>query len=50
MRLMGSETIFPKPRTSRPSLLHKVYPYLLRGVAVEGADQVWAEHLSNPLK
>ena len=47
---MGIEAISPKPRTSRPPLQHKVYPYLLRGVAVEGADQVWAEHLSNPLK
>jgi len=46
MRLMGIEAIYPKPRTSRPHPEHKVYPYLLRGVAVERANQVWSADIT----
>jgi putative transposase len=35
LRQMGLETIYPKPRLSRPDAEHKIYPYLLRGVAIE---------------
>ena len=35
MRLMGLEAIYPKPRTSRPHPEHKVYPYLLKDLAIE---------------
>ena len=41
MRLMGLETLAPKPGTSRPDPAHRVYPYLLRGVAIARANQVW---------
>jgi putative transposase len=30
VRLMGLEALGPKPKTSRPSAQHRVYPYLLR--------------------
>jgi len=42
MALMGLEAIYPKPRLSEPGQGHRVYPYLLRGVAVERPDQVWS--------
>ena len=38
---MGLEAIHPKPRTSRPSKEHKIYPYLLRAVSIDRPDQVW---------
>ena len=41
MRLMGLAPIYQKPRTSDPYPQHRVYPYLLRGLAIERADQVW---------
>lgn len=41
MRLMGIEAIYQKPRKSDPLPAHKVYPYLLRNLAVTKANQVW---------
>jgi len=40
-RLMRLETIYPKPKTSRPHPAHKVYPYLLKNTVVERPNQVW---------
>src|SRR5947209_17582431 len=42
MRRMRIETIYCRPNTSKPSAGHKIYPYLLRDVTVEKANQVWA--------
>jgi putative transposase len=42
MRVMGLEGMAPGPSTSRPHPKHKVYPYLLRGVEITRANQVWA--------
>jgi putative transposase len=42
MRRMGIEAIYRKPNTSKPALGHKVYPYLLRDLAVTRPNQVWA--------
>jgi putative transposase len=42
MRRMGIEAIYRKPNTSKAALGHKIYPYLLRGLAVEQPNQVWA--------
>ena len=42
MKKMGIEAIYRRPRTSKPAPGHKVYPYLLRNVAVTRPDQVWA--------
>ena len=41
MRRMGLAAIHPRPRTSRPAPEHRVYPYLLRGLAIERVNQVW---------
>jgi putative transposase len=46
MRLMGLEVVYPKPRLSLGGAGHKVYPYLLRGVAIERADQVWSTDIT----
>ncbi len=42
MKKMGIETIYRRPNTSKPAPGHKVYPYLLRKLAVTRSNQVWA--------
>ncbi len=42
MKRMGIEAIYRRPNTSKPEAGHKIYPYLLRGVAVERPNQAWA--------
>lgn len=42
MDKMGWQTIYRKPNTSKASKEHKVYPYLLRGLQITQANQVWA--------
>jgi putative transposase len=42
MRRMGIEAIYRKPNTSQPAPGHRIYPYLLRGLAVTRPNQVWA--------
>jgi putative transposase len=34
--------LYRRPRKSKPEPGHKVYPYLLRGMAIERPNQVWA--------
>lgn len=46
MRLMGLESVAPKPRTSEPASEHPAYPYLLRGLAITHANQVWAADIT----
>lgn len=41
MRLMGIEAIYPKRNLSIPDRQHAIYPYLLRNLAIEHANQVW---------
>ena len=48
MRLMGIAALGPKPRTSKPALGHKIYPYLLRNLTIERANHVWAADISVP--
>jgi putative transposase len=45
MRLMGLEAVYPKPKLSG-GRKHKVYPYLLRGVRIDRADQVWSTDIT----
>ena len=42
MRRMSIEALYRRPNTSKPAAGHKVYPYLLRGLAVDRPNQVWA--------
>src|SRR5262249_9702441 len=46
MRLMGLEAIYPRPKLSLAGQGHRVYPYLLRDVAVERPDQVWSADIT----
>jgi putative transposase len=46
MRLMGIEAIYRKKRTTIPEQGHRIYPYLLRDVAMERPNQVWASDLT----
>ena len=45
LRVMGLEAIYPKPNLSA-GRGHKVYPYLLREVAVERVNQVWSADIT----
>lgn len=42
MKRMGIQALYRKPNTSKPAPGHKVYPYLLRKLAVTRPNQVWA--------
>lgn len=46
MRLMGLAAIYQAPKTSAPHPAHRLYPYLLRNVAVDRPDQVWCADLT----
>ena len=46
MRLMGLEAIYQAPRTSAPHPAHRVYPYLLKGMAIERPNQVWCADIT----
>ena len=46
MRLMGLESIAPKPNTSRQRKEHKVYPYLLKKMSITEPDQVWCSDIT----
>ncbi len=42
MKRMGVEAIYRRPNTSKPAPGHRIYPYLLRKLAVERPNHVWA--------
>ena len=42
MRRMGIEAIYRRPNTSKPAPGHRIYPYLLRGLAITGPNMAWA--------
>lgn len=46
MRSMGLAGMALGPNTSKPQPQHKVYPYLLRGVAVTRPNQVWSTDIT----
>ena len=46
MRAMGIVALGPKPRTTKPAPGHKIYPYLLRNLAIERPNQVWAADIT----
>jgi putative transposase len=46
MRLLGLAGMAPGPATSKPHPEHKVYPYLLRGVAITRPNQVWSTDIT----
>jgi putative transposase len=46
MRRMGLEALYRKPSLSKRHPAHKVYPYLLRSLNIERANQVWCTDIS----
>ena len=46
MRVMGLEAIYQRPRTSKGSPTAQRHPYLLRGLAINRPDQVWAADIT----
>ena len=42
MKRMGVEAIYRRPNTSKAAPGHRIYPYLLRQLAVERPNHVWA--------
>jgi putative transposase len=46
MRKMGIQAIYPKPRTTKIHPEHKVYPYLLKDVAIVRPNQVWSTDIT----
>ena len=46
MRMIGIEAVYPKPRTTRRHPDHKIYPYLLRNLAIEQPNQVWSADIT----
>ena len=45
-RLMGLVAIYQRPNTSKSATAHKVYPYLLGGMAIERVNQVWCSDVT----
>jgi len=46
MKKMAIEAIYRRPNTSKPAPGHKIYPYLLRKLAIVRPNQVWATDIS----
>lgn len=46
MRVMGLEAVYCKPNTSKPCAANKVYPYLLKDLAITASNQVWATDIT----
>jgi putative transposase len=46
MRRMGIAALGPKPRTTRPAPGHQIHPYLLRGLAIDRPNHVWAADIT----
>ncbi len=42
MKRIGIEALYRRPHTSKPNLAHRIYPYLLRDLAIDRPNQVWA--------
>jgi putative transposase len=46
LRKMGLMAIYPKPKTTMPNKEHKIYPYLLRNLAITHVNQVWSSDIT----
>jgi len=42
MAEMGIYAVYPKPNLSKRNMQHKIYPYLLRNLAINRSNQVWS--------
>ena len=46
MQPLGVVAIYQRPNTSKPAAAHKIYPYLLSGLAIERVNQVWCSNIT----
>jgi putative transposase len=46
MRRMGLQAIYPKPKTTVAGKGHRIYPYLLRNLAIVRPNQVWSADIT----
>ena len=46
MKLARIAAVYPRPRTSSPGKGHRIYPYLLRGLAITRPNQVWCADIT----
>lgn len=46
MQLMGIRAIYQEPKTTIVNSEHKIYPYLLRDISIENANQVWCTDIT----
>ena len=46
MRLLGLQAVFQRPRTSQRHPEHRIYPYLLRDLAITRPNQVWCSDVT----
>lgn len=46
LRTMGLEAVYQKPNLSLPNPEHRIYPYLLRNLAIERCNQVWSTDIT----
>lgn len=46
MRLMGIQAIYPKPKTSLGNKAHAIYPYLLKDLSIDKANQAWSSDIT----
>lgn len=46
MRMMNLLALYPKPKLSKPHSEHKIYPYLLKGLKIIRANQVWCADIT----
>ena len=46
LRLMGLQAVYRAPRTSAPRPEHRLYPYLLKALAIERANHVWCADIT----
>lgn len=47
VRKIGLSPIYQAPKTSEPLPQHRIYPYLLRHLAIERPDQVWCADVTH---
>ena len=46
LRRMGLKAVFASPNTSKPHPENKIYPYLLRDMAINRVNQVWSTDIT----
>lgn len=47
MQKMGLQALVPRRRLSQLAPGHKIYPYLLRNLAITHPDQVWSTDITD---